>query len=116
MFLSEKIAEMQAMGSSVKQINKFKDAYSAEVSKGTVPAQAMEFAEAVCFGGPGSGPQVGVGGGVKEKDPSRINEIKTSIREGEMILKSGKTVAGRKMSADELAGVKKSIENSKAKI
>lgn len=55
MFLSEKIAEMVAMGSSVKEINKFKDTYSAEIIKGTLPAEAMEFAEAKCFGGPGSG-------------------------------------------------------------
>ena len=54
MFLSEKIAEMVAMGSSVKEINKFKDTYSAEIIKGTAPADAMEFAEAH-FGGPGSG-------------------------------------------------------------
>ena len=45
MFLSEKIAEMVAMGSSVKEINKFKDTYSAEIIKGTLPDDAMEFAE-----------------------------------------------------------------------
>ena len=49
-------------------------------------------------------------------DPARIQEIKNSISEGEMILKSGKTVSGKKMSAEELSVVKTSVDNAKDKI
>jgi hypothetical protein len=115
MFLSEKIAEMQSMGATRKQVSDFTRTYNEAMETGKNNKDAMQFAEAH-FGGPGSGPQVGGGNGVKEKDPSRIQEIKNSIREGEMILKSGKTATGRKMSSAELEGVKKSIESSKAKI
>lgn len=51
-----------------------------------------------------------------ETDRSRIQEIKNSIAEGGMILKSRKTSMGRKMSSDELASVQRSIDNSKAKL
>ncbi len=49
-------------------------------------------------------------------DAAQIQEIKNSIAEGEMILKSGKTTTGRKMSAGELDAVRRSVENAKAKI
>jgi hypothetical protein len=49
-------------------------------------------------------------------DQSEKQRYLNGIREGEMILKSGKTAAGRKMSADELDAVKRSIESSKKKI
>lgn len=51
-----------------------------------------------------------------ETDASRVQEIKNSIAEGEMILKSGKTIEGRKMSEDELAAVKRTIASDKTKI
>ena len=73
MFLSEKIAEMVAMGSSVKEINKFKDTYSAEIIKGKAPADAMEFAEAH-FGGPGSGRYPAGSGGKEDKSTKDLRE------------------------------------------
>ena len=51
-----------------------------------------------------------------ETDPARVQEIKNSLAEGEMILKSGKTATGRKMSPEQLAAVRRSVDNSKAKI
>lgn len=48
-------------------------------------------------------------------DPARVHEVKNSISEGELILKSGK-INGRKMSADELGMVRRSVDSSKAKI
>ena len=49
-------------------------------------------------------------------DKAQIQEIKNSIAEGEMILKSGRSVTGRKMSIEELNAVRRSIESSKVKI
>uniref|UniRef100_A0A6M3KR77 Putative DNA repair protein n=1 Tax=viral metagenome TaxID=1070528 RepID=A0A6M3KR77_9ZZZZ len=49
-------------------------------------------------------------------DPAQVQEIKNSIAEGELILKSGKAVTGRKMSADELGAVQRSVDNAKTKI
>lgn len=49
-------------------------------------------------------------------DPARIQEIKNSIAEGEILLKYGKTTSGRKMTSGELDIVRRSIENAKAKI
>jgi hypothetical protein len=51
-----------------------------------------------------------------ETDPSRIQEIKNSIAEGEMILKSGKNVSGEKMTPEELSAVQRSVDSSKAKL
>ena len=48
-------------------------------------------------------------------DPSKVQEIKNSIAEGELILSTGK-INGRKMSADELGMVRRSVDSSKAKI
>jgi len=52
----------------------------------------------------------------KETDASRIQQIKNSIREGEMILKSGKKVSGEKMTPEELDHVRRSVESAKAKL
>ncbi len=60
---------------------------------------------------PSAKPEPGV-----ERDPARIQEIRNSIAEGEMILKSGRTVAGRKMEADELEAVRRSIASARAKL
>lgn len=49
-------------------------------------------------------------------DVARVQEIKNSIAEGEMILKSSKSVTGRKMSKDELFSVQRSVDNAKKKI
>lgn len=51
-----------------------------------------------------------------ETDPARIQAIRNSIQEGEMILKSGRTVTGRKMSEEELSLVRRSVENAKQRI
>lgn len=51
-----------------------------------------------------------------ETDQARIRQIKNSIAEGELILKSGKAVSGRKMSADELAAVQRSVDSARRKI
>ena len=48
-------------------------------------------------------------------DPARVQEVKNSITEGELILKSG-TINGRKMSAEELENIKRSVDNAKTKI
>jgi hypothetical protein len=50
-----------------------------------------------------------------ETDPTKIQEIKNSIREGEMILETGE-FHGRKRSPEYLEAVRKSVENSKARI
>ena len=50
------------------------------------------------------------------KDESRIQELRNSIAEGEMILKSKKTANGRKMDINELLAVKLSIYNARQKI
>jgi len=49
-------------------------------------------------------------------DKAQVQEIKNSIAEGKSILKSGKSVTGRKMSIAELDAVRRSVENSKEKI
>ena len=49
-------------------------------------------------------------------DAAEVQKIKNGIAEGEMILKSGKTAAGRKMSEGELETVQRSVNNSKSKI
>jgi DNA polymerase III sliding clamp (beta) subunit (PCNA family)/uncharacterized membrane-anchored protein YhcB (DUF1043 family) len=51
-----------------------------------------------------------------ETDAARVQEIKNSIAEGEMILKSGKKITGEKYTPGELETVKRSVENSKKKI
>ena len=48
-------------------------------------------------------------------DQSEIQRYLNGIREGEMILKTGK-IHGRKMSEDELEAVRRSIESTKQKI
>jgi len=48
-------------------------------------------------------------------DPAQVQEIRTSIAEGQNILRSG-TFNGRKLSTEELIPVRKSVENSLAKI
>ena len=52
---------------------------------------------------------------IRITDPSRVQEIKNSIAEGEMILKVGRS-HGKKLSVEELNMVRRSIENAKAKI
>jgi len=49
-------------------------------------------------------------------DKVRIQEIKNSIVEGELILKSKKNIAGEKMSTEELNAVRRSVESAKIKI
>jgi hypothetical protein len=49
-------------------------------------------------------------------DAARIQELKNSIAEGEMIAKSGKKTDGTKMSKGELGAVNRSIENAKIKL
>ncbi len=51
-----------------------------------------------------------------ETDAAKRQEIKNSIAEGEMILSSGKSVIGRKMSPEELAAVQKSVDKNKAQL
>lgn len=51
-----------------------------------------------------------------ELDYADAQRYKNGILEGEMILKSGKTAAGRKMSKEELLSVKNAVENSKKKL
>lgn len=51
-----------------------------------------------------------------ETDAHNVQEIKNSIAEGEMILKSGRKSNGAKMSPEELAVVRRSVNNSRAKI
>ena len=50
-----------------------------------------------------------------EKDPSRVQEIKNSIAEGELIIKTG-MINGRKLSIDEIQAVQKSVDNAKKRI
>jgi len=49
-------------------------------------------------------------------DPAKIQQIKNSISEGEMILKSGKNIAGQVMSKGALEAVKRSVDSAKEKI
>jgi len=49
-------------------------------------------------------------------DAARIQELKNSIAEGEMLIKSGKDTAGNKMPEAKLNAIKKSVENTKAKL
>ena len=49
-------------------------------------------------------------------DAATVQEIKNSIAEGEMILKSGKKNSGKKMNDAELSAVARSVDNAKAKI
>ena len=51
-----------------------------------------------------------------ETDPRERQRLENGIAEGEMILKSGKTNSGRKMSSEELQVVKRSVDNAKAKL
>lgn len=51
-----------------------------------------------------------------ETDPARVQEIRNSIAEGEMILESGRNTLGRKMSPSEIGAVRRSVENAKAKV
>jgi hypothetical protein len=51
-----------------------------------------------------------------ETDAARVQEIKNSIAEGEMILKSGKKTSGEKYSQEALAAIQRSVDKSKAKI
>lgn len=53
---------------------------------------------------------------VVEPDPARRQEIRNSIAEGEMILKSGRSPTGRKMSKAEMGAVQRAVNNSKARI
>lgn len=68
----------------------------------------------------GRGDREGEGEEVKASeivtDPNKVQEIRNSIAEGEMILKSGKTVSGRKMSEDELKVVQRSVDNANQKL
>ncbi len=48
-------------------------------------------------------------------DPEE-SRIEGSIREGEMILRSGRTGGGRKMSAAELSAVRRAVDNSKKRL
>jgi len=51
-----------------------------------------------------------------ETDPARRLEIKNSIVEGQMILKSGRSITGRKLSSDELSSIQRSVDNAHAKL
>jgi len=55
-------------------------------------------------------------GDLIETDASRIQELKNSIAEAEMIVKSGKTAAGRKMEKGEIDAVQRTIDKMKAKL
>lgn len=48
-------------------------------------------------------------------DPSRIQQVKSSIQEGENIISTG-TINGRTLTEEELSAVKQSVDNAKAKI
>lgn len=54
--------------------------------------------------------------GETETDFSRQQEIKNSLDQGELIIKSGKNISGKKYSTDELNGVIKSVNNEHAKL
>ena len=51
-----------------------------------------------------------------ETDPARVQEIKNSIAEGEIILKSGKTISGKRMLPEQLAAVQRAVDSSYLKI
>lgn len=51
-----------------------------------------------------------------ETDPAKRQEIKNSIAEGEMILKSGRKTSGEKMTPGELNAVRRAVENSRARL
>jgi len=53
---------------------------------------------------------------VVETDTARRQEIANSIAEGNGILKSGRSIAGRKLTEAELYGVRKSVDNARAKL
>lgn len=50
------------------------------------------------------------------RNESRIQELRNSITEGKMILKSGRSPTGRKMCEEELCAVDKSIKNAQRKL
>ncbi|TYB78349.1 ParB/RepB/Spo0J family partition protein [Bizionia myxarmorum] len=50
------------------------------------------------------------------KDPAQIQRLKNGIREGELLLKSGKKASGKKYSKEELKAIEKSVNNSKIRI
>lgn len=50
------------------------------------------------------------------RDEAKIQELRNSIAEGEMILESKKTSSGRKMSDAELIAVVKSLRNARVKL
>lgn len=58
---------------------------------------------------PGAAPNI-------ETDPARRQEIQNSILEGEGILKSGRSISGKKLSSAQLDGVRRSVESAKAKL
>lgn len=49
-------------------------------------------------------------------DPARRQEILNSIAEGELILKSGRSNAGKKLSKPQLEAVRRSVESARAKL
>ena len=49
-------------------------------------------------------------------DPAEVQRINNSIAEGEMILKSGLSISGKKMSQSQLGAVRRAVENARAKI
>ena len=49
-------------------------------------------------------------------DRAERQKLKNAIAEGEMILKSGKKVSGKKYSENELKAIQKSVDNAKAKL
>ena len=49
-------------------------------------------------------------------DYTRINQLQESLLEGKMILKSGRTATGRKMTESELDGVRRSIKSAQEKL
>jgi hypothetical protein len=51
-----------------------------------------------------------------ETDPARRKQIINSIQEGEMILQSGRSNAGKKLTAPQLDGVRRSVASAKAKL
>ena len=50
------------------------------------------------------------------RDESRIQELRNSIAEGEMIIQSRKTASGRTMNAEELVAVRLSVDSARSKI
>jgi hypothetical protein len=49
-------------------------------------------------------------------DRSDVQEIKNSIREGELILQSGRKTSGKKMTDAEIGAIQRSVDNAKRKI